>query len=444
LEAGALTRTDKSGTRAVETRSGRCRSAAAVGLATILTLSLSLSLTLTGTGCQQQAGNAAPAGKAGSAPAKPAKLEGTPKEADLATVTLTPEAETRLGLATGPVEKKPVPKVAIYAGEVTVPPGRLIAVTSPFVGLVRAPAGATLPSPGATVKEGQPVCALVPVLSPEARATIAPLRIDAENQVKTTKDQLHIAKVALDRAENLVRDKLGGAAALIDAKANYDLAYTNTKAAEARRETIERVAADAESGTMNVQTVKSPASGVLQNVHALPGQVVAAGAALFEVSSLDPVWVKVPIYVGEVRRLAADRPAEIGGLSDSPGAPGSLPGKPVAAPPTGNALAATVDIYYEVANRDGGLRPGERVGVTLPLKGEDTSTTVPRASLIRDIHGGAWVYEKIGDHKYARRRVLVDRVAGPVAVLTFGPKPGGTVVTDGAAELYGAEFGGGT
>jgi cobalt-zinc-cadmium efflux system membrane fusion protein len=405
-----------------------------------MTLTLSLTLSVTGTGCQQQAGNAAPAGKAAAAPAK---LEGTPKEADLATITLTPEAETRLGLATGPVEKKAVPKVAIYAGEVTVPPGRLIAVTSPFVGLVKAPAGATLPVPGASVKEGQPVCALVPVLSPEARATIAPLRIEAENQVKTTKDQLHIAKVTLDRAENLVRDKLGGAAALIDAKANYDLAYTNMKAAEARRETIERVAADAESGTMNAQTVKSPASGILQNVHALPGQVVAAGAALFEVSSLDPVWVKVPIYVGEVRRLAPDRPAEIGGLSDSPGATGSLPGKPVAAPPTGNALAATVDIYYEVANRDGGLRPGERVGVTLPLKGEDTSITVPRASLIRDIHGGAWVYEKIGDHKYARRRVLVDRVAGPVAVLTFGPKPGGTVVTDGAAELYGAEFGGG-
>ena len=80
--------------------------------------------------------------------------------------------------------------------------------------------------------------------------------------------------------------------------------------------------------------------------------------------------------------------------------------------------------------------------MTLPLKGEDESLAVPRAALIRDIHGGAWVYEKTGDHAYARRRVLVDRVVGDLAVLASGPKPGAKVVTDGAAELFGTEFGG--
>jgi RND family efflux transporter MFP subunit len=210
--------------------------------------------------------------------------------------------------------------------------------------------------------------------------------------------------------------------------------------AETRRDALVKVTGDIASGSMN-QTITAPAAGMVQNVHAQPGQVVAAGAPLFEVVGLDPVWVKVPVYVGDLSRLATDRPAGIGGLAETPGAPTERPGKPVVAPPSADPLAATVHVYYEVANKDGALRPGERVGVTLPLRGDDQSLTVPLASVLRDIHGGAWVYEKVGDHKYARRRVLVDRVVGPDAVLASGPKPGAKVVTDGAAEIFGTEFG---
>ncbi len=68
--------------------------------------------------------------------------------------------------------------------------------------------------------------------------------------------------------------------------------------------------------------------------------------------------------------------------------------------------------------------------------------TVPRASLLRDSTGLAWVYEKIGDRKYRRRQVLVDRVVGDDAVLSLANlKAGGKVVTAGAAEIYGTEFG---
>ena len=79
----------------------------------------------------------------------------------------------------------------------------------------------------------------------------------------------------------------------------------------------------------------------------------------------------------------------------------------------------------------------------MPMKGESESLIVPSASVLRDINGGAWVYEAMGKHAFARRRVVVDRVEGAVAVLAMGPKPGTNVVTDGAAELFGTEFAGG-
>jgi membrane fusion protein, heavy metal efflux system len=388
-------------------------------------------------GCKPATGVAAAAPK----PAPPAKVSAPVKESDLNTIVLAPEAETRLGIATVAVERKAVPRAVSYGGEVMIPTGRLISVTSPYLGTLKPPEGGSVPQPGTTVKVDQPIFVLIPMLSPGERATMAPLLIEADNQVKQATEQLKIAQIALDRAENLVRDRLGGSAALVDAKAQYDVAKTTLEAAKRRKETIDRVAADTDSGAMSTQIIESPVSGMLQNIHAQVGQKVAAGAILFDVAGLDPVWVKVSVYVGDLERLATNREAGVGGVSAAPGVD-LRRARPIPAPPSGDPLAATVHLYFEVENRDGALRPGQRVGVTLPLKGDEKSLAVPRSALVRDIHGGSWIYENVGPHAYARRRVFVDRIVGDLAALTSGPKPGTKVVTAGAAELFGTEFGG--
>ncbi len=82
--------------------------------------------------------------------------------------------------------------------------------------------------------------------------------------------------------------------------------------------------------------------------------------------------------------------------------------------------------------------------MTLSLRSESTDgpeLTVSRTALLYDVHGGTWVYEQLGTGVFARHRVEVERVAGDLAVLSRGPEPGTVVVVDGAAELYGTEFG---
>ena len=262
-----------------------------------------------------------------------------------------------------------MPRTSTYGGEVVVPSGRLIVVASPFNGTLKAPEGGGGDHAGAAVKEGQTVFTLVPILSPESRATMAPLLIEAEGQVKQATEQLKIAKVNLDRAENLVRDRLGGSAALVDAKAQYDLAQTNLRAAEQRREILAKVAADANTGDFNAQAIASPAAGMIQNVHVQAGQKVAAGAALFEVANLDPVWVKVPVYVGDLARLATDRDADVGGLADAPGPPARR--QAGRRPPLGRPAGGDRQRLLRGREQGRPLRPGQRVGVTLPLQGED-------------------------------------------------------------------------
>ena len=87
------------------------------------------------------------------------------------------------------------------------------------------------------------------------------------------------------------------------------------------------------------------------------------------------------------------------------------------------------------------LSPGERVNVRLSGKGSEMAIVVPHGALLHDIHGGTWVYVKSGDHVYSRRRVEVQDVVNNLALLTRGPEVNTPVVTNGAAELYGVEFG---
>jgi RND family efflux transporter MFP subunit len=323
---------------------------------------------------------------------------------------------------------------------IEVVPGGQITVASPFNGVLNAPKGTGVPRPGHPVKQGQTIFTLVPILTPEAIVQMAPLQIQAEGQVKTFTEQLNANKLALDRAKSLREQHLGGRAQVEDAQAQYDVAEAQLRAAERNREILAQV--NAANGQFNAQDITSPTDGVIQSLLALPDQKVQAAAPLFVVQVLDPVWVRVPVYVGELARLASDRDAEIRGVADPPSAPARR-AKPISAPPSGDPLAVTVNIYYQVENKDGLLRPGQRVGATLPLQGGDETLTVPAGSLERDIHGNTWVYVKSGEHAYSRRLVMVERIVGDLATLATGKvKPGDKVVTVGAAELFGAEFGG--
>jgi multidrug efflux pump subunit AcrA (membrane-fusion protein) len=177
-------------------------------------------------------------------------------------------------------------------------------------------------------------------------------------------------------------------------------------------------------------------------VHASPGQAVAAGAPLFDVVRLDTVWIRVPLYVGESDQIDPTAPAHIVGLGDAADVEGVV-ARPTPAPPSADASTAAVDLYFALSNASASFRPGQRVGVRLTRRGSTDSLVVPRASLLHDPYGGAWVYEAQPNHMYVRRRVAVADLVDAYVVLTQGPAPGTQVVTDGAAELFGTEFGAG-
>lgn len=67
-------------------------------------------------------------------------------------------------------------------------------------------------------------------------------------------------------------------------------------------------------------------------------------------------------------------------------------------------------------------------------------TVVPYAALIYSPDGKTWVYASPRALTFLRTPVLVDRIEGDDVLLAKGLSPGTTVVTVGAAEVYGAEL----
>ncbi len=225
------------------------------------------------------------------------------------------------------------------------------------------------------------------------------LQVAAEGRVLQAQVQVDAAQLAYERAKKMRQVEAGSLRTEDEAKTTLALAEAALTTTKAQRELL--------------------------------------GAVLGQTGGVRRVWVRVAIYTGEAALLD---PKAMANLRAQTATTTGQSVKPVAGPLTANALANTVDWYYELPPETS-LRAGQRVAVEIPtLDSKNEHLLVPFNSVLYDIHGGQWVYERIAANTYTRRRVQVARLAGTEAVLTSGPAVGRQVVTDGAAELFGTEF----
>ena len=194
----------------------------------------------------------------------------------------------------------------------------------------------------------------------------------------------------------------------------------------------------ASAGQNNSQAM-APEGGIVTKSLTAAGQIVPAGAQLVEIANLSTVWIRVPVYVGELDGISASRSAMVHGINESATSAGRA-ARRVPGIPGANAAAATVDLYYEIANPQLRFKPGERVGVTF-ASDQEQSLVVPWSAVINDVNGGTWVYENIAPQTYTRRRVEVRFRRDNEAVLRRGIPAGAKIVKSGVAELFGTEFG---
>ena len=228
---------------------------------------------------------------------------------------------------------------------------------------------------------------------------LADLQTAADGRMLQAQVQIEAAHIALERAQKMLKAEAGSVRVVDEAKAALALAEAMLTAAKAQRDIL--------------------------------------GSPVGQAGGAKRAWLRVAVYSGEAALLDAKSSVSFRALTATGGGQGA---KPVAGPPTANAIANTVDWYYELP-ADTTLRAGERVAVEIPTPDSKVESLVlPFNAVLHDIHGGQWVYEQTAPQTYTRRRVQVARLAGGDAVLACGPPVGAKIVTDGSAELFGTEF----
>jgi hypothetical protein len=102
-----------------------------------------------------------------------------------------------------------------------------------------------------------------------------------------------------------------------------------------------------------------------------------------------------------------------------------------------SAVAGSDDLQRVTFTAEGERRTGLETARVARRGGR---TVVPYAALIYDAGGNTYVYTRPKRRSYLREEVAVARVEGDRVLLSDGPPAGTTVVTVGAAEVYGAEL----
>ena len=110
----------------------------------------------------------------------------------------------------------------------------------------------------------------------------------------------------------------------------------------------------------------------------------------------------------------------------------------------GSAAPATVERVAKGLNRITlSAEAARRIDVqTAPATAENGSTVIPYAAVLYDPDGRTWTYTSSKPLVFIRKNITVDRIEADRAILTTGPAPGTAVVTVGADELWGVEYGG--
>ena len=214
-----------------------------------------------------------------------------------------------------------------------------------------------------------------------AEAGLAALRSklsSARIQVTTAQSSEKFTATERDRANRLVSTSSGSEHQLDQAQFNYDQAKLAVSAAKANVETLraEISRAEAELSQLRLRQEDhypvAPVSGVVSEKYISPGELIAPGKPLAEISQLDTVWVKVYLPAGKFAGVKTGDSARVDTESGETHYTGTVVWTSSEAeftPKNVQTEQSRADLVYAVKvsipNTDGKLKIGMPVFVTL-------------------------------------------------------------------------------
>jgi HlyD family secretion protein len=260
----------------------------------------------------------------------------------------------------------------------------------------------------------------------------------AQQDLTLSKQQLDAAQRHYDSAQNLLKEGAAAqkdvddaAVALTQAKIAYETAQKqlDLKAAEAGVISAKGKSANAQA-QLSYTKVVSPIDGVVTDRPVYPGETAPSGSPIITVMNVSQVVAKTHVSQQEAAQMKVGDPA----IVSTPEVP-EAKGKVTLVSPALDPNSTTVEVWVQVPNPQGTLKPGASAKVDIVTETVANAIVAPATALLTGSDGSTSVMLLNTDNKVSRKKVKVGiRDAGNMQVLD-GLKKGDRIVTVGAFVL---------
>jgi HlyD family secretion protein len=268
----------------------------------------------------------------------------------------------------------------------------------------------------------------------------------AEQDVAQTKANLDLQQSIVNARKNLFaqgaipgRDLDTATAALVQSQAAYDIAaqHLASQKAVTREAAIQSAKGQllsaqgkyqgAQAG-VSYSEIRSPIDGVVTERPLFAGEIAATGQPLITVMDVSSLLAKTHLSQGQAQRMHIGDEAKVA----APGADEPFKGKVTLISPALDPGSTTVEVWVKVPNRDGVLKAGTPVKVTIALKTIADALVVPTAAIVTDSAGKKQVMVIGPDSTAHHRSVELGISQDDKTQITRGLKAGEQVISSGA------------
>jgi cobalt-zinc-cadmium efflux system membrane fusion protein len=262
---------------------------------------------------------------------------------------------------------------------------------------------------------------------------------EAQSQYLEARGALELARRAAERVDGLRAERIASEKEWLQARKEHEAAEIRTRAAREKLVRLGLSPAEVEalpsrggSAGRGRLVLRAPASGIVLEMHAVPGELVRPDKAILTVGDLSDLWLWADIYEDQLARVVAAERGPLRAGVTVKAFPGEVfPGTVEFVGPTMDEKTRTVKVRIAVQNPARKLRAGMFAAVQLYLPGDVEALALPRSAVLSD-EGRTFVFVHRQGDFFIRRPVETGRSSLDWVEVTKGLTGGETVATDGA------------
>jgi RND family efflux transporter MFP subunit len=182
---------------------------------------------------------------------------------------------------------------------------------------------------------------------------------------------------------------------------------------------------------LSYSEIRSPINGVVTERPLYPGEMASAGTPLLTVMDTSKVVARAHIPQTSAAQLKAGDPASV----TVPGLNDPFAGRVSLVSPALDPNSTTIEVWVEVANPKGQLKPGSSVQISMVARSLKNALTIPSPALLTAPDGATSVMVAGSDGKAHQKAVKTGILDQDRVQITDGLQSGDKVVASGAFGL---------